>query len=78
MAKGTDTQRSDVDLLVVGTPSLLDVSESIHLLEQQLGRLIHLNLYDPEEWLELVARDPVMGQISQGPKLQVIPDAKTH
>lgn len=77
VAKGTDTQRSDVDLAVVGTPSLLELSEAVQNVEQKLGRAIHLNLYDPEEWRELVARDPVMGQIAQGPKLQLLPDAKT-
>src|SRR6185369_2579575 len=77
VAKGTDTQRSDVDLAVVGTPSLLELLGAVHNLEQELGRAIHLNLYDPEEWRELVARDPVLGQIVQGPKLQLLPDAKT-
>lgn len=77
VARGTDTQRSDIDLAVVGTSSLLELSEAVHHLEQELGRAIHLSLYDPDEWRELVARDPVMGQIAQGPKLQLLPDAKT-
>lgn len=77
VAKGTDTQRSDVDLAVVGTASLLELSEAIHNLEQELGRAIHLNLYAPDEWRELVARDPVVAQIAQGPKLSLLPDAKT-
>ncbi len=77
VAKGTDTQRSDIDLAVVGTSSLLELSEAVHNLEQELGRAIHLSLYDPDEWRELVARDPVMGQIAQGPKLQLLPDART-
>lgn len=77
VAKGTDTQRSDVDLAVVGTASLLELSEVVHNLEQKLGRAIHLNLYDPEEWRELVARDAVVAQIAQGPKLQLLPDATT-
>ncbi len=77
VAKGTDTQRSDVDLAVVGTASLIELSEAIHNLEQELGRAIHLNLYAPDEWRELVAHDPLVAQIAQGPKLRLLPDAKT-
>ena len=77
VAKGTDTQHSDVDLAVIGTASLLEMSEAVHNVELELGRAIHLSLYQPEEWRELVARDPVIAQIAQGPKLQLVPDAKT-
>ncbi len=77
VAKGTDTQRSDVDLAVIGTASLIELTEAIHNLEQALGRAIHLSLYSPDEWRELVARDPVVAQIAQGPKLPLLPDAKT-
>jgi len=78
IAKGTDTQGSDIDLIVVGAAPLLDLSEALHNLEQDLGRAVHLSLYEPQEWLELIERDPVVRQISSGPKIQLIPDAKTH
>lgn len=77
VAKGTDTQRSDIDLAVVGTVTLLELSEVVHNVEQDIGRAIHLSLYEPQEWRELVARDPVVSQIAQGPKLQLLPDAQT-
>jgi predicted nucleotidyltransferase len=77
VAKGTDTQRSDVDLAVVGSAPLLELSEAVHKLEHELGRAIHLNLYAPDEWRELVERDPIVAQIAQGPKLRLLPDAKT-
>jgi len=77
VAKGTDTESSDVDLIVVGDAPLLELTEAVHTLQQHLGRAIHLNLYDPAEWRELLARDPVMVQIAHGPKLRLIPDATT-
>lgn len=77
VAKGTDTERSDLDLAVIGTVALLEISEAVHNLEQLLGRAIHLSLYEPEEWRELVARDPVMRQIAEGPRIQLLPDAET-
>jgi uncharacterized protein len=77
VAKGTDTAGSDVDLVVVGTAPLMDVSQALQALESTLGRTVHLSLYDPQEWLSLLSSDPVMRQIDQGPKLQLIPDAQT-
>lgn len=77
VAKGTDTQSSDIDLAVIGTASLLELSEAVHHLEQKLVRKIHLSLYDPDEWRALVAQDPIVAQIAQGPKLRLLPDAKT-
>ncbi len=72
VAKGMDTERSDVDLAVIGTASLLDLSDAVHHVEQELGRAIHLSLYAPDEWRELISQDPVVAQIAQGPKLQLI------
>jgi uncharacterized protein len=77
VAKGTDTHRSDIDLVVVGNAELLALSEALYSTEQALGRAIHLSLYEPAEWRELRANDPVMRQIDQGPKLQLLPDAQT-
>ena len=77
VANGTDTSRSDIDLVAVGTAPLIALSEALYHTEQELGRTIHLNLYTPEEWRELVAHDPIVRQISQGPKLQLLPNAQT-
>jgi uncharacterized protein len=73
VAKGTDTQRSDIDLVVVGTAPLLDLNEAMHGAEQDLARPIHVSLYDPAEWLHLVQTDPVLAQIASGPKLMLLP-----
>jgi len=77
VAKGTDTSSSDVDLVVVGSAPLMDVAQALQLLEPTLGRSVHLSLYDPQEWRSLAESDPVVRQIDQGSKLQLIPDAKT-
>jgi len=76
VAKGTDTQRSDIDLVVVGTAELLALSEALYATEQALGRTIHLSSYEPGEWRELLANDPVVRQIAQGPKLALLPDGR--
>lgn len=37
-AKGTDTAGSDIDLAVIGGVSLVELSEAVYKVEQQLGR----------------------------------------
>lgn len=74
VARGTDTQNSDIDLAVVGYVSLFELSEPLQIAEQTFGRAVHLSLYDPREWRELASCDSAAGRISQGPRLQVMPD----
>ena len=76
-AKGTDTAGSDIDLAVIGGVSLVELSEAVYKVEQQLGRPIQLSLYDAQEWQQLVAQDPILGQIVQGPQLSLWPDVQT-
>ena len=75
VVKGTDTEKSDVDLIVIGTASLLDLAEAMQKVEQSLGRPIHLSLYEPEEWMALLQADPVIAQIANGPKIRILPNA---
>lgn len=77
VARGTDTERSDVDLVVVGTASLLDLSLVMDSLEQEIGRRVHLSMYGPDEWRELLAQDSIVREIAHGPRLHLLPDAKT-
>jgi predicted nucleotidyltransferase len=72
IVKGSDTGRSDVDVMIVGTVPQLELFEAASQLQQQLGRAVQFNVYEPAEWRELVHRDPVVSQIAQGPKLQVL------
>lgn len=72
MAKGTDSGRSDIDLIVVGSIPLLELSEALHLAEQGLLRPINFSLYEPVEWAALLGSDPVMAQIAQGPTLRIL------
>lgn len=72
LAKGTDNDRSDIDLIVVGNVQLLDLSEALTLAEQTLLRPVNFSLYEPAEWDALVKSDPVMAQIAQGPTLMIL------
>lgn len=72
VAKDSDTGRSDIDLMVIGRVSLLELSKALQATEQSLLRPVNFSLYDPEEWAALIEADPIMAQISQGPVLKVL------
>lgn len=73
VAKGSDTGTSDIDVMVVGTLPQMALFEAAAQLQQTLGRRVQFNVYEPDEWRELVKSDPVVSQIVNGPKLQVLP-----
>ena len=78
VVKGTDSGKSDIDVMVVGRVAQLDLFDVANGLRKDLGRVVQFNLYEPAEWRDLVKNDPVLGQIMTGPRLQVLPYAKTH
>jgi uncharacterized protein len=75
-ANGTDSSGSDIDLMVIGSVPLLELAPALTAIESTLGRPVHLSLYEPEEWRDLVKADPVVRQIAAGPKLTLILNAK--
>lgn len=72
VAKGTDSGRSDIDLIVVGNAPLLELSEALHQAEQNLLRPVNFALYGPDEWAALIKSDPIVAQIAQGPALRIL------
>lgn len=75
VAKGTDTHRSDIDLIVVGDAPLIALTDALLDVEQTIGRAIHLNLYTSTEWVRLKQTDPVLAQISEASKIRILPRA---
>lgn len=78
VATRRDNANSDIDLIVVGSVSLLTISEAIGHLEQTIKRAINMSLYAPDEWVDLKEKDPVLMQIANGPKLRILPDDIAH
>lgn len=72
VAKGTDTGDSDIDLMVVGAVALLDLNRHLSEAEQTTARSINVQLYGNTEW-SIAQSDPVIAQIANGPRLQVLP-----
>jgi predicted nucleotidyltransferase len=73
VAKGTDTEKSDVDLIIVGTASLFELTEVMLKVEQNVYRPIHFCLYEPAEWSALLQSDPIIVHIANGEKIRLIP-----
>lgn len=74
-ARGTDTDRSDIDLLVLGDVDFADLVKALHPLEASLRREINPVVYSPGEFRrrwqtgEAFAR-----QLLDGPRLMVVGD----
>lgn len=77
VANQTDHADSDIDLMVIGSVSLLDLMEVIAELETKIGRRIHVNLHDKSQWQDLIMHDPVIKQIIHSPVITVLPNATT-
>lgn len=78
VASQTDRADSDIDLMVIGFVPLLDLMEVIASLEFKIGRQIHVNLHDEQQWLQLSKQDPLIKNILQSPTITVLPNAKTQ
>jgi predicted nucleotidyltransferase/predicted transcriptional regulator len=74
LAKGTDTARSDIDLMVIGDDlTYSDLYEELTKAERFLGRPVNPTLLSPEEWKRKLSRkDSVIAKIKAQPKIFVI------
>ena len=73
MADGTAGATSDIDLLVAGDLDFFELSARLADAEKALGRPIHLNLIDAEQWSEW-KRSAAGEKILQSPRIMVAGD----
>lgn len=74
IAKGSDTARSDVDLMVIGDDlAYSDLYEALQEAEATLGRPVHVNLATAAEWKRKLAEgNPFVIKIQAQPKIPLI------
>lgn len=74
LAKGTETARSDVDLMIIGNGlSFGEVFTALHAAEKFIRRPIHPNLMTSEEWRQRRSRKSAfVSRIIEQPKLFVV------
>jgi predicted nucleotidyltransferase len=73
VARGTDTARSDVDLMIIGALDYDAVYAVTDDVGQQLGRQVSPVLISPEDWRREVAMpDSFISRVRASPKLFVV------
>ena len=73
LARGEETARSDVDLLVVGDVTFAELSQRLYCAQQMLAREVNPTLYPPAEFRDKIAqRHHFLLGVLEGPKLFVI------
>lgn len=70
VVKGTDHAGSDIDLMVVGDVSTMELLEVLDPLKDELKRPVNFNLYGAAEWA-LMQSDPVVASIMGGPRVMI-------
>lgn len=75
VARGQESQRSDVDILVVGRASFTQVMEALHSVQEQLGRDVNPTVFLVDEFRRrLRKRDPFLAEVLAEPKIYLIGD----
>jgi len=73
VARGEETARSDIDLLVVGDVSLFDIVSATAGIRETLGRDLNPTVFPPAECAEKIrAKNHFLTTVLAGPKLYVI------
>ena len=71
-AKGEEKERSDIDLMVVGSPERKQLTFEIRKLEDKLQREINFNLYTPEEFSKKRGeKGSFLAQVVKGKKIML-------
>lgn len=71
IARRADHAGSDIDLMVVGDVSTLELLKVLEPLKEVLKRPVSFNLYTPAEWA-LVQSDLVVASIVDGPRVVIV------
>jgi predicted nucleotidyltransferase len=69
VARGEEHGGSDVDLMVIGSAGLADLSPGLRKAERLLGREVNATCYSPSEFRDKVtAKDHFLATVLRGPK----------
>lgn len=73
VARGTETQGSDVDLMIIGSVDFGVVVDALHLAQRQLSREINPKVFTGRDWRNrLQGRDPFLREVVAGKKLFLV------
>jgi predicted nucleotidyltransferase len=70
IAQGTENLNSDIDVLIVGDVSFIEIVKALYSSQQTLGREINPKIYSQSEWKKLLKQQhPFIKDILQKPKI---------
>jgi predicted nucleotidyltransferase len=73
VARGEDRSESDIDLMVIGTASFLEVVGAVSPLQERLGRQINPTVFTPTELRERIDQgDPFLTRVMSETKTDLI------
>lgn len=72
VARGQERPDSDIDVIVIGDADIMKIYAIASDLEKRLGREVHFNVYEREEWENLAASDAVVASIAAGPRIDLM------
>lgn len=73
VAAGSDTGRSDIDVLIVGSPDEIALHESVSTLEEELGRPINYTLLSRSELkARLRKKDAFVNRVLAGKMIRIV------
>jgi DNA-binding transcriptional ArsR family regulator len=73
LARSTETARSDVDVMLIGTLSFAEAVRLLSLAGATLGRQVNPKIYSAREWgAAVAARDPFVAEVLAQPKIFLI------
>lgn len=73
VASGSEVPTSDIDLLVIGTVTLSELTPALHLAEESLGRPVNVVLYSVDTFRDkLSAKNHFLRSVLDKPKLFVV------
>lgn len=73
VAAGSDTGRSDIDVLIMGSPDEIALHEAVSTLEEELGRPINYTLLSRSELkARLRKKDPFVNRLLAGKMIPIV------
>ena len=73
VARGEETARSDIDLMVIGNASFADVVAAVSPLQETLGREVNPTVFDPADYSRrLKAKDSFLTRVKREPRIDLI------
>jgi predicted nucleotidyltransferase len=70
-ARGEDSEDSDIDILLIGKISRLQIIDEVDAIAQKIGKRISLQLFTSMEWAAMAKKDPAFFERVEHDKVNV-------